>query len=190
MTGVGGVTGGKPGSSPTGEFSWTGSGGGFSDIFTRPSYQQDAITTYLNDNSIVKPASKYWNQYGAGFPDIAAQSFLFDECVNNFFYPISGTSAASPSATGILAMLTQARMDATGNTTAMGWLNPTLYQIGADDIASGTGRTGRHAFNDVTDGVNTYCGDAAGFRAATGWDPVSGWGTLNYGKMKPVFEEL
>ena len=96
-------------------------------------------------------------------------------CTDNFFYPYSGTSAACPSATGVLALLSQDRLDK--NMTKLGWLNPLLYKIGAGDAD-------RHSFNDVTDGTNTCCGDDTGFSAAKGWDPVSGWGTLNYGKMK------
>ena len=176
VTGVGAVTGGTPGSSPTGEGVADISGGGFSNYFTRPAYQDTAVRRYLATGSSI-PDKKNWNATGAGFPDIAAQGILFDVCTEDFFYPYSGTSAACPSATGVMATLAQQRLD--NNMTKLGWLNPFFYQIGAAD-------EGVNAFNDVTDGVNVHCGDDTGFSATKGWDPVSGWGTLNYGKMKPL----
>merc|ERR1711865_772799 len=50
------------------------------------------------------------------------------------------------------------------------------------------------AFNDVTKGSNPGC-DTQGFPAAKGWDPVTGWGTPDFGKIRdmvlatPVKEE-
>ena len=112
---------------------------------------------------------------GAGFPDIAGQGILFDVCTENFFYPYSGTSAACPSEAGVVALLQQQRLNA--NMTKFGWINPLLYKIGGEETL---------AFNDVIDGVNVQCGDDTGFSAAKGWDPVSGWGTINYGNMKHI----
>ena len=183
VTAVGATTGGTGGESPTGESVADLSGGGFSAIFTRPSYQDDAVSAYMASGAKL-PSSRNYNGKGAGFPDIAAQGLRYDTCTDDF-YPISGTSAACPAATGIMSILAQARMDATGNSTGLGWINPTLYSLGADDVASGN-----MAFNDVTDGTNTYCGADNGFPAAAGWDPVTGWGTLNFGKLKSLFEAL
>ena len=178
VTGVGATEGGQAGQSPTGEGVADLSGGGFSNYFARPAYQDIVVAAYIKAAGASIPAQNNWNASGAGFPDIAAQGILFDVCTENFFYPYSGTSAACPSATGIIATLAQQRL--TANKTKLGWLNPLLYKIGAANV-------GVNAFNDVTDGTNTHCGDDTGFSAAKGWDPVSGWGTLNYGKLKPLF---
>jgi len=49
---------------------------------------------------------------------------------------------------------------------SLGWLNPWIYQNG-------------NMFNDITSGENDYeC--CKGFEAASGWDPVTGWGSPNY----------
>ena len=48
VTGVGAVTGGTPGQSPTGENVADLSGGGFSNYFARPSYQDDAVKAYVS----------------------------------------------------------------------------------------------------------------------------------------------
>ncbi len=171
VTGVGAVQGGTPGRAPTGESVADLSGGGFSNYFARPQYQDDAVAAYTQ-HSTGLPPQRNWNATGAGFPDIAGQGILFDVCTEDFFYPYSGTSAACPSEAGLVALLQQSRADA--NMTKLGWLNPLLYKVGAE---------GSLAFNDVTDGTNTCCGDDTGFSAAKGWDPVSGWGTINYGNM-------
>jgi len=171
VTGVGAVQGGTPGQSPTGESVADLSGGGFSNYFSRPTYQDDAVQQYKKSG--ILPEQKQWNATGAGFPDIAGQGILFDVCTENFFYPYSGTSAACPSEAGIVSLLQQDRL--TANMTKFGWINPLLYKVGAKGTA---------AFNDVVDGTNNFCGDDTGFSAAKGWDPVSGWGTINYGNMK------
>lgn len=175
VTGVGAVSGGTPGHSPTGEEVADLSGGGFSNIFIRPSYQDAAVKAYLS--SAILPEKKNFNADGAGFPDIAGQGIGFDVATSGFFYPISGTSAASPSAAGAFALLAQQRLSA--GKERLGWLNPFLYSLGATNPGN--------AFNDVTTGTNTHCGEDSGFGAAKGWDPVTGFGTLNYGQLVTPF---
>jgi hypothetical protein len=102
------------------------------------------------------------------------QALQFDSCTDNFFFPVDGTSCACPSAAGIIGLLNQARHDA--GKSALGFLNPLLYKMGPAAT--------RNGLSDITDGKNDWCGAADGFSAAAGWDPVTGWGSLNYGKMK------
>lgn len=71
VTAVGGTQSVNP------EVAWTGSSGGFSNYFSRPYYQEKALTEYLSKN--IEPATKeYYSQYanfsGRGFPDVAAHS--------------------------------------------------------------------------------------------------------------------
>mmetsp|Transcript_49251 Transcript_49251/g.96610 ORF Transcript_49251/g.96610 Transcript_49251/m.96610 type:complete len:569 (+) Transcript_49251:28-1734(+) len=172
ITGVGGLSGGSPGRSPTGESVAQLSGGGFSNYFARPPYQDSAVAAYTS-HSLPDPGQ--WNHTGAGFPDIAAQALQFDTCTEGFFYPIDGTSCACPAASGVFSRLNQDRQDA--GKKGLGWLNPMIYS-GAPEQA------GSHMFNDVLDGANDHCGAASGFPAATGWDACTGWGSPNYGKLK------
>jgi tripeptidyl-peptidase I len=44
-------------------------GGGFSNTFATPSYQQTAVQQYLSSNSL--PPSSFFNASGRGYPDIA-----------------------------------------------------------------------------------------------------------------------
>jgi len=55
-------------------------------------------------------------------------------------------------------------------------LNPTFYAH-------------PEAFNDITVGGNPGCG-SDGFKAAPGWDPVTGLGTPNYQKLLKVVLSL
>ena len=84
VTGVGAVQDGTPGQSPTGEIVADLSGGGFSNFFTRPKFQDAAVDAYLKSGAQV-PSKSQWNTSGAAFPDVAAQGILFDTCVDDFF---------------------------------------------------------------------------------------------------------
>jgi len=60
----------------------------------------------------------------------------------------------------------------------LGFLNPTLYVIGAS-IA------GFSAFHDVTSGNNVWDGDGniPGYSAGPGWDPTTGLGSPNVASL-------
>ena len=154
------------------ETAWDASGGGFSNTFEIPSYQADAVATYKSTADL--PDAKYYNDTGRGYPDISALGGQVNPyCIayggkGAKFSGVAGTSAASPVAAGVFAVLNNARLSA-GN-SALGFVNPFLYQ-NAD------------AFNDVTTGKNNAGGVKAGFDAAEGWDPATGLGTPDYTKL-------
>jgi subtilase family serine protease len=76
-----------------------------------------------------------------------------------------GTSAASPSFAGLMALIVQ-KYGRQGNA------NTTLYQLGNAQY----GGTGTTVFHDITSGNNNVPG-LTGFTATTGWDEVTGLGT-------------
>ncbi|KAF8897766.1 tripeptidyl peptidase A [Infundibulicybe gibba] len=146
------------------------SGGGFSNYFKRPAYQDKVVQAYLN----ALPKGTYsglFNPAGRAFPDVAAQGDRFRIFVGGQAFLIGGTSASSPAFTGIVALLNDARL-AKGQ-SPLGFLNPLLYS----KAASG--------FNDITIGHNAGCG-TPGFNATKGWDPVTGLGTPNFFKLKDL----
>ena len=58
------------------------SGGGFRNVFPRPSYQNDVVERYLKSGPHIPPIS-YFNPNGRGFPDISAVCYYFwtrDSC--------------------------------------------------------------------------------------------------------------
>jgi subtilase family serine protease len=139
-------------------------GGGFSTVYSRPSYQNAAHT-----------GSRF-----RGVPDVAYDADVYggvigvcSEC--NFgvqsFAVFGGTSAGTPQWAAIAALADQAA----GH--RLGLLNPALYAIAA-------GAHYRTAFHDVTTGNNSW--DVSlftGYQAGRGWDPASGLGSPNVARL-------
>ncbi|KAH9474991.1 Tripeptidyl-peptidase sed2 [Psilocybe cubensis] len=146
------------------------SGGGFSDYFERPPYQDEVVSKYLSS----LPNGTYqglYNPKGRAYPDVSAQSDNFRSFQFGRPHMIGGTSAATPVVAGIVAMLNDARLGA--GLSPLGFLNPMIYSRGAA------------GFNDITVGHNSGC-LTSGFNATEGWDPVTGFGTPNFEKLKDI----
>lgn len=178
ITAVGGMTGGDAGKTPTGEVGDLISGGGFSQYFDRPSYQDDAVKNFFAHNKSI-PSTKYFNPNGAGYPDIAAQSEMFTIVVDMIPLPgVAGTSCATPTAAGIFSLLNDRRIAA--GKPALGYLNPLIYKTAASTPNS---------FNDALTGTNVGC-NLFGFTCVPGWDPVTGWGSPNYRILSAIVDAL
>lgn len=178
VTTVGGAAFGTPGHFPTGETVDLIGGGGFSDFYPRPSWQNDAIGAYLNSTKL--PPAKLWNATGRGYPDVAAQSEGFVIVLDGIPIPfVGGTSCATPTVSGIVSLLNNLRLRA--GKPPLGFLNPLIYKNGP------TAATG---FSDIVSGQNEGCTLAGGFNAAKGWDAASGWGSPNYARLAKVVESL
>lgn len=152
------------------------SGGGFSNISARPSYQNDAVNAYLN-SGVQLPPSSYYNAQGRGAPDVSAVGHNGLIYVEGTPMQVGGTSMSSPIFASIVALLSEAYIKKTGSN--FGFLNPLLYKIAASSP---------DAFQDITLGDNICTEDGCspgcqGFYATKGWDPVTGLGTPNYGNL-------
>jgi len=150
------------------------SGGGFSNFFARPSYQDQDVTNYLN----TLPKGTYaglFNPNGRAIPDVAAQGDNFKVFIGGEAFLIGGTSASSPTFSGFVALLNDVRLQA--KLPPLGFLNPFLYSKGFEGL------------NDITIGNNAGCG-TPGFNASKGWDPVTGLGTMNFGKLRELVLSL
>ncbi|KAH8985804.1 subtilisin-like protein [Lactarius akahatsu] len=163
VTVVGGTTGYEP------EVAAGFSGGGFSDYFERPPYQEEAVSTFLQ--SLGNQHQGLYNPTGRGIPDIAAQASGFKLFSNGRERVESGTSAAAPVVAGVISLLNDWLI--LRGQPPLGFLNPWLYGGGFA------------ALNDITEGSNSGCG-MDGFTAVDGWDPVTGLGTPNFGKMVEI----
>ncbi|TVY82948.1 Tripeptidyl-peptidase sed2 [Lachnellula suecica] len=147
------------------------SGGGFSNYFPRPSYQDAAVTTYLSEHA--DPAyTQYFNTSGRAYPDVSAQGVFFHTILSGSDGLVSGTSASSPAFAGIVALLNSDRIS--NGLPPFGLLNPWLYSTGAS------------ALTDIVGGKSSGCSQVAGsgFPAVTGWDPVTGLGTPDFKKLR------
>jgi kumamolisin len=125
------------------------SGGGVSDVYPLPSWQQGAG---------VPPSANPGGHIGRGVPDVAGNADPqtgYRVLVGGAEQVLGGTSAVAPLWAGLLALLSEALG---GLPTP---LNPRLYAL-----AGGSG-----AFHDVTEGSN------GAYRARSGWDACTGWGS-------------
>ena len=122
-----------------------------------------------------------YNRNGRGIPDISLLAYNYVITLGGNFTAVSGTSASSPVFAGMLSLINSARLQ-TGK-SSVGWINPALYQYWS------------HFTNDIISGDNhcvasgTVC-CAQGFSASTGWDPVTGLGSINFVKFKEIMLSL
>jgi subtilase family serine protease len=152
------------------ETAWNGSGGGYSKVFARPSYQSS-----LPAGSASIPATT------RGVPDISMDAscstwVVVLDTAPGFggYFGVCGTSASSPMFSGLVAIADQMAGRNLGN------INGSLYAI-ANSPAYGTDMF------DVTVGNNVQAGTGIpGFSAGTGWDAVTGLGTPNAAKLIPA----
>lgn len=119
VTAVGGTAGSAP------EQAVGLSSGGFSNRYGTPSWQKEAVATYLASPKV--PTRSLFNASGRGFPDIAAQAVNFVVVTNLIPEPgVAGTSCASPTAAGVIGLLNDLRL-AKGK-SSLGFLNPLLCE--------------------------------------------------------------
>jgi len=155
------------------------SGGGFSNVFAMPAYQTVAVQNYLTTMAKKLPPKNLWNATGRAYPDVAALSSSFLVVCNLIPVPgVAGTSCATPTISGIVALLNDLRI--ANNKPPLGFLNPLLYKLGANSSP---------ALNDITQGSNPGCG-TNGFEATRGWDPSSGWGSFDYTQWAKIVASL
>lgn len=166
VTVVGGTTG------VSNEHAVAFSGGGFSNYFLRPSYQDSSVTDFLSLASTGTAHAGLYNREGRGYPDISAQARSFVVNVKGQNGLISGTSASTPVVAGIIALLNDNLLR--HDKPALGFLNPWLYSL-----------RGTEAVKEVTEGRNPGCG-TDGFGAGPGWSPVTGLGTPNVRAMSSM----
>jgi subtilase family serine protease len=157
-----------PGGTYQGEMAWNGgddaSGGGYSSLFGRPSYQDGVARARAT----------------RGVPDVAANA-NFDTAMaieynDGSLRPATGTSASTPLWAGVIALADQQA----GH--PLGFVNPALYAIAE-------GPDYHQAFHDVTTGDNSVLwptGVFTGYTAGPGWDPVTGWGSPDAQYLVPL----
>jgi hypothetical protein len=137
------------------ETTWTSTGGGVSDFFPLPSWQ----------NSANVPASLNDGHKGRGIPDIAG------DADPNSGYPLilggvtspsyGGTSAVAPLYAGLVALL------GAGLGEPLGYLNPNVYAF-----------SGPYVYVDVNDGASNANSGSPGYTSGPGWDACTGFGSV------------
>ncbi|KAI0505385.1 Pro-kumamolisin [Xylaria bambusicola] len=145
------------------------SGGGFSEYFARPAYQDHAVNSYISRLEGLHDG--LYNSHGRAYPDVAAMGYRIVTVWNGTTKVVDGTSASAPIFAAVVALVNDALI-AEGK-PPLGFLNPWLYSGGF------------RAFTDVTLGSTRGC-NTSGFPAMSGWDAASGFGTPWF----PMFRSL
>jgi subtilase family serine protease len=136
------------------------SGGGFSHLFARPSYQ-DGVPGAEATRGVPDVAADA--AFGTGMAVASGGGFSGQAIVR----PATGTSAAAPFWAGLIALADQLAH------RHLGFINPAIYRIARGPLY-------HMAFHDITTGGNTFVfppTTITGYPAGPGWDPVTGWGT-------------
>lgn len=178
VTGVGGTS--LNATQPTGAYhsekTWNNSsgasGGGYSTLFTRQSFQD-------------QPGANHWR----GVPDVSYSADPYKGLIvywsggvvaqEGSYIIVGGTSAGSPQWAAIVALADQAYRNKLGD------MNNRLYAI-----AHRSASVYASAFHDIIGGNNTITAatlngvvttpvTVTGYSAVKGWDPVTGLGTPN-----------
>jgi kumamolisin len=146
-------------------------GGGFSELFSRPAWQDGVVSGPWRaepDVAMLADVS----------PGYAVYCTAEQDCDGRGWLSFGGTSAATPLLAGGFALVDEL-LRRQGH-IALGLANPLLYRLGRDSA------TAPQIFYDVTEGSN----DVGPFirasqqplgccSAAPGYDEASGWGGLN-----------
>jgi subtilase family serine protease len=151
-----------------GEMAWNegteASGGGYSSLFPRPSYQ----------DGVARIGS------ARGVPDVAADADSATAMALDFsgggLYPAQGTSASTPLWAGVIALADQRAGQ------HLGFVTPAIYAIAR-------GPAYHQAFHDIITGDNSVLwptGVFTGYTAGPGWDPVTGWGSPDAQYLVPL----
>lgn len=151
-------------------------GGGFSSLFSRPSYQ-DGIPGIGSARGV--PDVAYNGDPFTGVP-VVISSILANITI---ILPVGGTSAGAPQWAGIVALLDQ---DAGKR---LGFLNDAFYNSSKNSSYA-------ESFYDVTAGDNAFTfkddrGNTVtipGYTAGTGWDPVTGVGSPKAAGLSSLLE--
>ncbi len=133
-------------------------GGGASKVYTKPSWQTGAGVPADGMRDV---------------PDVSLTAAIHDGYTvvqggeMGYIFPVGGTSAATPSFAGLVALINQKY------NASQGCINPVLYPLAAKQVAGGAA-----IFHDITTGTNSVPG-LTGFSAAAGYDQATGLGSVD-----------
>ncbi|HEV8193416.1 MAG TPA: S53 family peptidase, partial [Ktedonobacterales bacterium] len=138
-----------------------GTGGGLSQLYTRPTWQSGPGVSNGDSNGMRQ------------VPDVAADA---DPLSGYYIYfsgwqIIGGTSASTPLWAGLSALADQEA--AASHKPPLGLLNPALYALGNRQLSPSP-------FHDVMIGGNLY------YQSTPGWDYATGWGSPDAAVLVPA----
>jgi kumamolisin len=159
----------NPDFSIAGESAWSGSGGGISTAHNLPTWQANLTTTSVTSGVTHSPVALQ----ARGIPDISAPADPYSGYllyVSGAQYQYGGTSAAAPFIAGAIVRMNRQLGRRIGLPMSVFYGNLQM-------------------FNDIVNGDNVD-GYYTGFKATTGWDAVTGLGTINGAKFYAYFRSM
>ena len=177
---------------------WGAAGGGISESWGMPSWQQSSHVPGVHNSGAVAAATSFEaadlgdpnyafcrsdNPAAPGscrqVPDVSAVADEFTSGITIYiaafggWTTIGGTSSAAPMWAGMLADVNESPTCQANNATknGVGFAGPLLYSVASNPTAYAA------SFNDITAGNNDPYGDSNLFQATTGYDMASGLGT-------------
>ncbi|AMP12772.1 S53 family peptidase [Collimonas pratensis] len=139
-------------------------GGGYSKYEAAPSYQSGVTASGATTRGLPDIAFDAASASGA---NLVINGSTTNQ--NGNLYTVGGTSLAAPIFTGVWARLQSA------NANGLGFPAASFYKY--FPLAANAS-----LLHDVTSGTNGYS-SSYGFKAAKGWDAVTGFGSLNIGNL-------
>jgi tripeptidyl-peptidase-1 len=157
------------------------SGGGFAAFGQQPSWQSQAVSTYVTTTTNNDHFPLAYDQNAnppsqrRGFPDISAAAESYPIIVGGSIALLSGTSASTPLVASMLSLINGMRVQ--HGSPTLGFVTPAIYQMGYanqnmyfNDIIAGNNACGRGG-----DSTKNCAAAQYGFSAEVGWDATSGW---------------
>lgn len=151
------------------------SGGGFSTIYGRPTFQA-GVQQVQKDQRGVPDVAYNAGVNGGVLTHCGICNLLTGNNPTNpnIFFLFGGTSAGSPQWAGLIALGDQMANH------RLGFINQGLYTVSRSNVHYAA------AFHDETVGNNDVSEISAGYDTATNWDPVTGLGTPNAANLLPL----
>lgn len=159
------------------------SGGGFSNISLRPSYQDSAVLAYLR-SGVKLPPSSYYNASGRAVPDVSAFGHQWYTISGGKTNLVGGSSQSAPTWAAVASLLADSFKAKTGQ--SFGFMNPLLYRAASESPST---------FTDIITGDNIwgYMGDypgCTGYTCTEKYDAVTGLGSPRYDQLMIYVNEL
>mmetsp|Transcript_938 Transcript_938/g.1244 ORF Transcript_938/g.1244 Transcript_938/m.1244 type:complete len:227 (-) Transcript_938:385-1065(-) len=118
-----------------------------------------------------------------GYPDVSLLGHNYGIVMDSYLYAVDGTSASAPVMAAFVSLVNAQRLKL--GKPLMGFINPFIYQYASSftiDITSGDNRCSAMS-TSWWSWYPTHNCCKEGFNATTGWDPVTGLGSINFDKF-------
>lgn len=147
----------------------------------RPSWQTTVVSNYFANVTGTSKAPVSGYASGRGYPDVSGIAVAYETVIGGSVYSMYGTSASCPLVAAMVTLVNGLRM-AAGKST-LGWINPAIYQYYSNFSI------------DIIHGNIKCCSTghgccSIGFFATHGWDPATGFGSINFTNFTKVFMQL